>query len=73
MNVAIFWDIAPCSPYVDRRFGGTYYLHLQGQKAAKQKTSVQQVVRLVLWFLTRQIFDPEDGCHNVLPKRRLTY
>jgi hypothetical protein len=23
MNVAIFWDIVPCSPYVYRRFGGS--------------------------------------------------
>jgi hypothetical protein len=23
MNVAAFWDIAPCSPYVNRRFRGT--------------------------------------------------
>jgi hypothetical protein len=22
MNVAIFWDIVPCSPYVNRRCGG---------------------------------------------------
>jgi hypothetical protein len=26
MNVAIFWDIAPCNPYVNRRFGGTTLL-----------------------------------------------
>jgi hypothetical protein len=31
-NVAIFWDIAPCSPYVNRRFGGTYHHHLQRLK-----------------------------------------
>jgi hypothetical protein len=30
INVAIFWDIAPCSPPVIRRFGGTYHLHVQG-------------------------------------------
>jgi hypothetical protein len=24
--VAIFWDIAPCTPYVNRRFGGTHCL-----------------------------------------------
>jgi hypothetical protein len=30
MNVAIFWDIAPCSPYVNLRFGATYH-HLQGK------------------------------------------
>jgi hypothetical protein len=26
MNVAIFWDIAPCSPYVNLCFGGMYHL-----------------------------------------------
>jgi hypothetical protein len=28
MNAATFWDITPCSPLVNRRFGGTYYLQL---------------------------------------------
>jgi hypothetical protein len=28
-NVAIFWDIAPCSSYMNRCFGGTYHLYLQ--------------------------------------------
>jgi hypothetical protein len=29
----IFWDITPCSLLsVNRRFGGTYRLHLQGHK-----------------------------------------
>jgi hypothetical protein len=27
---AVFWDVAPCSYFVNRRFGGTYRLHLQG-------------------------------------------
>jgi hypothetical protein len=36
MNVAIFWDIAPYSLYVNRRFGATYRLHLQGLKSAEQ-------------------------------------
>jgi hypothetical protein len=26
INVATFWDIAPCCPYVNRRFGRTYRL-----------------------------------------------
>jgi hypothetical protein len=30
--VTISRDIAPCSPYVDRRFGGPYHLHLQDKK-----------------------------------------
>jgi hypothetical protein len=43
MKVDIFWDTVPCSPYVIRRFGGTYHLHFQGLKSAEQKTSVQKV------------------------------
>jgi hypothetical protein len=37
LNVAIFWDIAPCSTYVSRRFGGTHDLHLQGGKSAERQ------------------------------------
>jgi hypothetical protein len=33
-NNANLWDIAPCSPYVNRRFGGSYYIHLHGRKIA---------------------------------------
>lgn len=40
LNFSIFWDIAPCSLYANRHFGGTYHLDLQGQKTAKQKTGV---------------------------------
>jgi hypothetical protein len=29
-NVAIFWGIAPCNTYVNRRFGETYCLYFQG-------------------------------------------
>jgi hypothetical protein len=31
MKSIIFWDMMPCSPLsFNRRFGGTYHLHLQG-------------------------------------------
>jgi hypothetical protein len=43
MIVAIFKDTALYSPYVNRRFGRTYDLHLQGRKSVWQETSVQQV------------------------------
>jgi hypothetical protein len=39
MNV-IFWDMAPCDPYFNRRVERTYHFHLQGRKLAKQETSV---------------------------------
>jgi hypothetical protein len=33
MKSTIFWDITPCSPLsVNRRFAGTYRLHLHGQR-----------------------------------------
>jgi hypothetical protein len=32
MNVALLWDIAPCSLYVNPHFREIYALHLQGKK-----------------------------------------
>jgi hypothetical protein len=37
LNVAIFWDRAPCSPHVNRRFEGTNHLHVQGLNSMKQE------------------------------------
>jgi hypothetical protein len=38
-NVAIFWDTAPCSAYVYRRFGEAYDFHLQGMPSHLLHTS----------------------------------
>jgi hypothetical protein len=38
--VGIFLDTAPYSPYVKRRFGGAYHLHLQGRKSAEKETGI---------------------------------
>jgi hypothetical protein len=32
MKKAVFWDVAPCRNGVNRQFGGTYRLHLQGRR-----------------------------------------
>jgi hypothetical protein len=61
--VAIFWNIAPYSSYVNRRFGGTYHLHFQGRKSATCYTLDS----------CSAIFDPEDGDDTFFSKRRLTY
>jgi hypothetical protein len=42
MKNAIFWDMAPCSSCVNRRFGGTYRLHLQGRKIRERGTRVSR-------------------------------
>jgi hypothetical protein len=42
MKIVILRDIAPCSQYMNQRFGGTYHLHLKGGKSAEQETSIIQ-------------------------------
>jgi hypothetical protein len=38
MKSTIFSEITPCSPLkVNRRFGGTYRLHLQGRKISQAR------------------------------------
>jgi hypothetical protein len=32
MKKAVFWDVAPCRNCVNRRFGETYGIHLQGRR-----------------------------------------
>jgi hypothetical protein len=40
---AVFWDVAPCKSSVNRCFGGTYRLHLQGRKIHKRGNSVSSL------------------------------
>jgi hypothetical protein len=44
MKSAVFLDVAPCRYCVNRRFGGTYRLHLQGRKIHQQRISVAPIV-----------------------------
>jgi hypothetical protein len=30
--IIIFWEMTPCGSYKNRRFGGSYRLHLQGAR-----------------------------------------
>jgi hypothetical protein len=62
MNVTIIWDIAPYSPYVNRRFGETYHFNFRSRKSAEQETSVQQVATQ---NLKMQLY--------VSPQRRFAY
>jgi hypothetical protein len=40
MKNVVFWGVALCRCCVNRRFGGTYRLHLQGRKICERGTSV---------------------------------
>jgi hypothetical protein len=58
MKSTIFWDIKLCSLLkVNRRFGGTYRLHLQGRRIS----SVVLSTSFDAGFLLGLFFDPEDG------------
>jgi hypothetical protein len=58
MKSFIFWDITPCSLLkVNRRFGGTCHLHLQGLRVSRMKQAARKAAR----FLVRLPFNPEDG------------
>jgi hypothetical protein len=37
MKNVVFWDVALCRYWVNRRFGGTYRLHLQGRKSSREE------------------------------------
>jgi hypothetical protein len=72
MKSIIFWDMTLCSPLsVNRRFGGTYRLHLQVWRVSQ--ATIRQVVGgkllaacLLAGFCWTYFFDPEDGGHIFL-------
>jgi hypothetical protein len=61
MKSTVIWDIMPCSPLkVNRRFGGTYRLYLQGgriSQAGNQRES-SACHLLSCWFLPQLILRP---------------
>jgi hypothetical protein len=42
MKNTVFWDVAPCRYFVNRRFGGTYRLHLQGRSNPRAMNQCEQ-------------------------------
>jgi hypothetical protein len=42
MKNTVFWDVVLCRSCMNRRFGGTYRLHLQGRKICKRGTSMSR-------------------------------
>jgi hypothetical protein len=46
MKNVVLWDVALCRSFVNRRFGGTYRLHLQGRKIREQGTSVSRWLQI---------------------------
>jgi hypothetical protein len=55
MKNAVFWYVPQCRSCVNRRFGGTYRLHLQGRKFRERGTSVSR------WLQSAARHISEDG------------
>jgi hypothetical protein len=69
MKNAVFWDVAPCrSCEMNRRFGGTYRLRLQGRIIRERGTSVS--CYLLTLVPCSRIFLPWRWRRYVPPKRR---
>jgi hypothetical protein len=65
---AVFWDMAPCSPYMNH-FGGTYRLHLQGRKSAYHEYVGDSSSKMSVHVRITRRYMPEDG--NFHPYCRL--
>jgi hypothetical protein len=61
MKNAVFWDAALCRSYVNRRFGGTDRLHLQGRKICERGTSVSRWLQTELPVENTQIYKNKKG------------
>jgi Ca2+/Na+ antiporter len=48
MKKAVFWDVAPCRYCVNRRFGGTYRLHLHGRREKNPRARNQREQMLIV-------------------------
>jgi hypothetical protein len=75
---AVFWDVAPCRSCVNRRFGGTYRLHIQGIKIGERGSNVSRWLHTadcnhLLTLVPRSRILPWRWRRYVPPKRRLTH
>jgi hypothetical protein len=65
MTSTIFWDITPCSPLkVNRRFEGTYRLHLHGRKKKASKKPAWKQVAVDFQRTTRRYIPEDSTPHN---------
>jgi hypothetical protein len=66
MKNYVFWYVAPYRYYVNRHFGGTYRLYLQGVKIRERVTSVSLQPPAQAGSLLADFLHLEDGCDTFL-------
>jgi hypothetical protein len=74
MKKAVFWDVTPCRYFVNRRFGGTYSLHLQGirnPRAMNQRGQIAVVFSAIIFcnitnvICVTTLLNPEDLANEI--------
>jgi hypothetical protein len=76
MKSTIFWDITLCSPLgVNRRFGGTYRLHLQGWKnKLSTKPAWKQVASSCWWrYVPPKHLLALNGLHRIISQKMVLF
>jgi hypothetical protein len=61
MKNAVFWDMAPCRYFVNRRFGGTYHPHFQGMRNPRAMNQRELQPPAYAGSLLADFLYPEDG------------
>jgi hypothetical protein len=71
MKKAVFWDVAPCRNCVNRRFRGTYRLHLQGKRLEiRERTSRAGATDWILILASSHLPHPERGISTPIDGRK---
>jgi hypothetical protein len=72
MKSTAFCNIMPCSPLeVHRRFGGTYCLHIQGQRVSQARK--QQEARSALLVVGNMFLRNVGGLHGVASQNTVVF
>jgi hypothetical protein len=71
MKSSILWDIMPCSPLkVNRRFGGTGHLHLQGRRVSRARNQCERRWHCICECLfLRNIRLTSNGLYGVVSEK----
>jgi hypothetical protein len=73
MKNAVFWDVGSCRYFVNRRFGGTYRLHLQGRRNPRAINQRERVATRSSWIsstLKMEAIRSSETSVNEIPTRR---
>jgi hypothetical protein len=72
MKNVVFFDVSPCISCVNRCFGGTYRIHLQGRKIRERGTSVSMRLQTAFNIFSIRVIIQETIQYNFVTYVALT-